>query len=385
MLVAWRKPGQKRGHEATLFVQPRDPKREIWNGKRFGVRGTVSRFGVDEAADRDTLETSLPELLESHDRLFFTLGAVPEFDSLVMRVCSQLATKRRRQAASAHPEICDPGPNFAVLRAVKEDAEIACLEHAADITAAGFEAAQETFAPGVTEHAIEAALTAGFHAGGSPRVGYPPIVASGVNACILHYNAGTRKTRSGDLVLIDAGAEWGGYTADVTRTYPVDGVFTKPQAAAYDAVLKAMRAATRAAKVGAAANAPHRAAVRSLSKSLVDLGVLRGDPKKVAASHAYRSWFMHGTSHWLGLDVHDVGAYDDTRGKPVRLTAGNVLTIEPGLYFGARDTRVPKELRGIGIRLEDNVVVTASGPEVLTAHIPVSRKDVERVLAEAMG
>ncbi len=232
-------------------------------------------------------------------------------------------------------------------------------------------------APGLMEYELQAELEAEFRRRGSKRNGYDSIVASGKNACILHYVSNSRRMRRGDVVLLDAGAEADYYTADITRCFPVSGSFTAHQAEVYGVVLRAQKAAIRAVGPGKAWNAPHRAAVRAIVRGLIDLGILKGKAEVHVKKETYRRWFMHGTSHWLGMDVHDAGGYLDSRGKPRRLRPGMVLTIEPGLYFGANDRRVPKKYRGIGIRIEDDVLVTRGGSRVLTTAAPKEIRDVE--------
>ncbi|MEM7199579.1 MAG: aminopeptidase P N-terminal domain-containing protein [Planctomycetota bacterium] len=372
---------RRRGELQTwLFVLPRDPEREIWDGKRFGTQGAKRRFGVDAAYPIQELWKQLATLLPGEQRVFHALGRDPERDAQLLRACHRTALSARRSNPAAHPAFEDPTPVLADLRAIKDAAEIDALTRAAEISVAGHVAAMRAARPGAVEYEVQAELEREFRRGGSPRNGYPSIVASGPNACILHYHENDRKMRGGDLLLLDAGAEFGGYTADITRTYPVSGAFTPPQAAVYRAVLKAQKAAIRAAKPGASCEAPHRASQRALTRALINLGVLRGKPQALLREAAFRPWFMHGTSHWLGRDVHDVGAYRQA-GKPVKLAAGMVLTVEPGLYFDVRDTRVPKELRGIGVRIEDDVLVTRSGPRVLTEAAPKELRDVERACA----
>jgi Xaa-Pro aminopeptidase len=367
VLVAWR---EGRGHRSVLFVRPRDPQREIWDGKRFGVRGAVRTFGVDRALPIGELWRELPKLLEGHERVFHRLGVDAEFDDKLLAVARRAATARRRRNPPAHPAFVDPLPALAELRLHKDRDEIAILERAAAVTAAGHVAAMAAARPGRFEYEVQAVLEARFRESGSPRNGYPSIVASGANACILHYHDNDRRMRAGDLLLIDAGAEVDGYTADVTRTFPVGGRFGDAQRAVYSVVLAAQKAGIRAARPGAAWDAPHKACVRALTKGLVALGALRGAPAKLIAKETYKRFYMHGTSHWLGMDVHDVGSYEDADGKPARLREGMVLTVEPGLYFGSRERRVRKELRGIGVRIEDDVLVTRAGPRVLTAAVP---------------
>jgi Xaa-Pro aminopeptidase len=377
LLVAWR-TGPHR-HRAELFVRARDPARETWDGPRFGVRGARSRFGVDAAHPVAELWRRLPELLEAHPRLFFRLGADPRFDLELFKAFARIQAKRRRAQAPAHPVIADPTPAIAALRQIKDATEVRLLRRAAAITAAGHVAAMRAVRPGIGEHEVQALIEAEFRRLGSARTGYSSIVASGANACILHYHDNDRVMRSGDLLLVDAGAEFGGYTGDVTRTMPVAATFTPAQRAVYEVVLRAQLAGLRAARAGAPWDAPHRACIRALTRGLVELGVLRGAVARLVRKQRFKPWYMHGTSHWLGRDVHDVGAYEDADGKPVRLRSGMVLTVEPGLYFGARDRKVPAELRGIGVRIEDDVLITARGPEVLTAAVPKTVAEIERV------
>ena len=375
MLVAWRTP--RGGHRSVLFVRPRDPAREIWDGKRYGLTGARRSFGVDETREFSSFWRDLPELLSGHARLFCRLGEDPAFDRRLLEVCKAAAFRQRRRQPPQHPTITDPGPAVAALRARKDEAELAALRAAAAATAAGHVAAMRMATPGMHEYEVQAVLEAEFRRHGSPRNGYPSIVASGANACVLHYHENDRRMRAGDLLLIDAGAEVGGHTADVTRTFPVSGRYTPAQAAVYRAVLRAQLAGIRACRVGAPWDTAHKTCIRWLTKGLVELGVLRGKVDALIAKGAFRKWYMHGTSHWLGRDVHDVGAYEDAKGRPERLRAGEVLTVEPGLYFGRGDRQVPSELRGIGVRIEDDVLVTAKGPEVLTVAVPKGLREVE--------
>jgi len=377
VLVAWR---TGRTHRAVLFVRPRDPAREVWDGRRVGVKGAVRRFGVDRAHPIGELWQRLAELLEGQGRVFHRLGADAAFDRRLLDVLAARAQKHRRRHP-AHPDLVDPTAVLAAQRLVKDASERAALQRAAEISAAGHVAAMRATRPGLHEYEVQAVLEAEFRRAGSPRNGYPSIVASGANACVLHYHDNDRRMQNGDLLLIDAGAESGGCTADITRTFPVSGRFTPAQAAVYRVVLRAQRAGIRACKAGARWDAAHRTCVRWLTKGLVELGVLRGRVRKLVEKGAYKRFYMHGTSHWLGRDVHDVGAYQDGEDRPCPLPVGAVLTVEPGLYFGPRDRRVPKALRGIGVRIEDDVLITASGPKVLTEAVPKDLREIERVCA----
>ena len=381
VLVAWRL--DRRRHRAVLFVRPRDKTREIWDGRRFGTRGAQQRFGVDEARPIDELWSDLPEMISNDGSLWHTFGRDADFDRRLFEVFGAVAQRRRKRRLPAHPTLRDPRPALAAQRLVKDAAEQDAMRRAAAITCAGHVAAMTVTRPGMYEYETQAALEKVFRDAGSPRNGYPSIVASGANACVLHYHENDRRMRSGDLLLIDAGAEIEGLTGDVTRTFPVNGVFSDPQKAVYQVVLRALAAGIRACKPGAAWDRPHRACVRALTKGLVDLGVLRGDPASLVKADAYRPFYMHGTSHWIGRDVHDVGGYEDAQGRPVTMPVGAVLTVEPGLYFARDDRDVARELRGIGVRIEDDVLITKSGPVVLTSAAPKAVRDIEALMRRA--
>ena len=378
VLVAWRI--DRRSHHAILFVRERDPERETWDGPRYGVRGVTKTFGVDEGRAIGQLWRDLPELAPLDGRLFHTLGLDREFDQKLMAAYTRQRARFRRSLLPAHPTIEDPQPALAGQRLVKDRAELAAMRRAAELTEQGHIAAMAATRPGMFEYEAQAHLESAFRCGGSPRNGYPSIVASGPNACVLHYHENDRRMRSGDLLLIDAGAEHLGCTADVTRTFPVNGRFSPAQAAVYRVVLKAQLAGIRACKPGAPWDSAHKACLRALTKGLVELGVLRGNVAALVRKAAFKPWYMHGTSHWLGRDVHDVGGYQSLDGAAEPMPVGSVLTVEPGLYFTKRDKRVPTELRGIGIRIEDDVLVTKSGPEVLTAGVPKTIAEIESLM-----
>jgi Xaa-Pro aminopeptidase len=375
VLVAWRKGANS--HRSVLFVPPRDKTRETWDGPRAGVRGAMKKHGVDEAYPVNELWIRLPELLEGHQRVFHTLFADEKFDARLRGVFGKFAMKHRRCNPPAHPGIVDPRPALAERRLIKDAAEIALMEEAARISVRGHVRAMAGARAGMHEYEVQAIVESEFRSQGSRRNGYESIVASGANACILHYINNDRKIRRDELLLIDAGAEFEQYTADITRTFPVSGTFTDSQRAVYNAVLVAQKAGINAVKPGAPWDAPHKTCTRVLTRELKKIGLLRGDLKKLVAKGACRKWFMHGTTHWLGMDVHDVGTYEDEKGKPARFRAGMVLTVEPGLYFNRDDKSVPPSFRGIGIRIEDDVLVTRTGRRVLTAAVPKEIRDVE--------
>jgi len=382
-LAAWRL-GRGR-HHAILFVRARDPEREIWDGPRLGPAGARRKLGVQEARPVSGLYPRLEELLREGMRLFYRLGRDETMDRSLATVFERIAIRHHRGNPAAHPPIEDPRPAIAEQRLVKDKHEIVALENAASIAAAGHLRAMREAAPGMMEYELQAELESEFRRRGSKRNGYDSIVASGKNACILHYVSNSRRMRGGDVVLLDAGAEADYYTADITRCFPVSGAFSEPQAEVYGVVLRAQKAAIRSVRSGRAWNAPHRAAVRAIVDGLIALKVLRGKRDALIKKEAYRRWFMHGTSHWLGMDVHDAGGYFDANGKPRRLKPGMVLTIEPGLYFGASDRRVPKRYRGIGIRIEDDVLVTRGRPRVLTTEAPKEIREIEALSRQSNG
>lgn len=369
----------RRRHETALFLRPRDPVREIWDGERLGPARARRKLGLEGAYPIDSIYTRLEPMLRESDRLFYRLGLDETMDRALFRLFERNAVYAYRGNPAAHPGIVDPFPVIALERLVKDASEIEALEGAVAATAAGHRRAMESARPGMMEYELQAEIEAAFRRAGSPRNGYESIVASGPNACTLHYVSNRRRMRRGDLVLVDAGAEKDLYTADITRTFPVEGRFTDVQRAVYRVVLRAQKAAIRAVAPGRPWNAPHRAAVRETVKGLVELGVVRGATKRLVEKEKHRRWFMHGTSHWLGMDVHDAGGYLREDGKPRLLETGMVLTIEPGLYFGPRDRSVRKELRGIGIRIEDDVLVTRKGARVLTDAVPKEIADVEEL------
>ena len=378
VLVAWRI--DRHSHHAILFVRERDPERETWDGPRYGVRGVTKAFGVDEGRAIGDLWRDLTELAPLDGRLFYTLGQDHDFDQKLMGAYAHARVRQRRTLLPAHPIFQDPEPALAGQRLVKDAAELAAMRRAAELTEQGHVAAMRATRPGMYEYESQAHLESAFRCGGSPRNGYPSIVASGPNACVLHYHDNDRRMRAGDLLLIDAGAEFMGCTADVTRTFPVSGRFTPAQAAVYRVVLRAQAAGIRACKAGAPWDSAHKACQRSLTGGLVELGVLKGSVAKLVKAAAFKPWYMHGTTHWLGRDVHDVGGYQSLDGVADPMPVGSVLTVEPGLYFTKRDKRVPKELRGIGVRIEDDVLITKRGPEVLTAGVPKSVAEIERLM-----
>jgi Xaa-Pro aminopeptidase len=364
----------------TLFVRPRDKEKEIWTGRRAGTEGAVKSFGADQAFEVEQLDAELPKLVGFARTLFYRLGGDdPEFDVRVAKLLRSLRA-RARAGVNAPPRIEDPGQIVHELRLRKEPREIEALRKAVELTRKGHLASMKAGRPGAHEYELHALLEREFRHGGGRGWGYYPIVAAGENATVLHYNDNRVQIREGELVLIDAGAEYDLYTADVTRTFPASGRFTEAQRALYLLVLEAADACIAATRPGETIEGLHERAVRILTEGMVRLGLLKGDVDQLIKENTFRRYYMHRTSHWLGLDVHDVGNYT-VDGKPRPLEPGMVFTVEPGLYVASDDETAPAEMRGIGIRIEDDILVTGSGNENLTRAIPRTVKDVEAACA----
>ncbi|HEV8245385.1 MAG TPA: aminopeptidase P N-terminal domain-containing protein [Polyangiaceae bacterium] len=363
----------------TLFVRPRDPERETWDGPRAGVEGAVSEFGADAAYPISELATRLPDLIENSDSIHYRIGRARENDDVVLAALDKVRG-RSRLGVSCPRAIVDPAYVLHELRLHKDESELGLMDRAAEITAEAHALAMAQTAPGKYEYEIEALLRAVFRRRGSERPAYSPIVGSGPNATILHHRRNDRMMNDGELLLIDAGCEFGYYASDVTRTFPVSGKFSDPQRAVYQIVLDAQLAAIEKTLPGRTFDEVHRAAAEVVARGLIELGVIQGPLDEALEQQRHKPFFMHKTSHYLGMDVHDVGSYH-LLGKPRPLSAGMVITVEPGLYFGANDQRVPEPLRGIGVRIEDDVLVTDGAASVITRAIPKGIDEVELACA----
>jgi len=367
-------PGREHG-EFILFCRERDADKEIWDGRRAGLEGACAAYGADDAFPITDIDEIIPGLLENREKVFYCMGANAGFDSRLMTWVNEVRRKSRA-GVNAPVEILDLGHILHEMRLVKRREERALMRKACRISAAAHRRAMRHCKPGLHEYEIEAELLYEFRRHGSEYPAYPPIVAGGENACILHYTENTARLRDGDLLLIDAGCELDGYAADITRTFPVNGRFNGEQRALYEVVLEAQRAAIARVRPGATWDAPHEAAVRVLTEGLVEHGLLGGDVDELIASGAYRRFYMHRTGHWLGMDVHDVGDYkvqDNWR----QLEPGMVMTIEPGLYVAAGSKGIDRRWWNIGIRIEDNVAVTTKGHEVLSHEAPKAIDEIE--------
>ncbi|MFI5180493.1 MAG: aminopeptidase P N-terminal domain-containing protein [Thermoanaerobaculia bacterium] len=365
----------------TMFVRPKDRERETWEGRRTGPEGARSAFGADAAFPIGELTKRLPELIRRHAVLFHALG---QSDTADRRVAGLLGQFRReaRNPKRGPVAVKDPTEILHEMRLVKEPEEVRALERAAAIAARAHREAMAHAAPGRYEYELAAVLERRFVREGTTGSAYPSIVASGVNATILHYNENRARIAAGDLVLVDAGCEFEGYASDITRTFPASGRFTRPQRRLYDAVLAAQRAAIAMAVPGTRFTDVHDAAREVLLDALLDMGLLRGHRAALKKKNAAQRFCLHNTSHWLGLDVHDRGRYVDDEGKSRPLSPGMVLTVEPGLYVRPDEKKVPKEYLGLGIRIEDDVLVTEEEPRILTHAAP---KEPEELFAAVGG
>ena len=370
-------PGRKHG-EALLFCRERDPEREAWDGPRFGQDGAVESFGMDDAYPIEDLDEILPGLLEGRSRVYYHFGRDAEFDLKLIGWVNRVRAQVRHGAQPPH-EFLELGHLLHEQRLFKSRDEIRLMDKAAAISVRAHQAAMRAARPGIHEYELQAEVERVFRAADACPT-YASIVGAGANGCVLHYVANTGKARDGDLVLIDAGAEYRNYAADITRTFPVNGRFTKEQRALHDLVGAAQAAALACARPGVAFAALHETVVEVLSEGLLRLGLLKGSLEKCIAGEHYRQFYRHKSGHWLGLDVHDVGDYR-IDGQSRLLEPGMVLTIEPGLYVGADDTTVAAKWRGIGIRTEDDVLVTADGHRVLTEGLARSAEEIEAFMA----
>jgi Xaa-Pro aminopeptidase len=379
--VAVLAPGRAQG-EFVLFCREYDPEKAIWTGKHAGLDGARAQFGADEAFPIAELDQQLPEILADRERVYFHIGYDSGLDGRVMAAVNAVRG-RARAGVQAPYEFVALEHVLHELRLVKAPVELELMRKAAAASVLAHRRAMRACKHGRYEYEIEAELLHEFGLHGCRSPAYPCIVAGGQNACILHYTQNDQKLRDGDLLLIDAGAEFGCYAADITRTFPVSGKFSESQRLIYELVLEAQAAALAEVRPGHRWIEPHDAAVKTLTKGLVKLGLLQGKVAKLIKEETYKKFFMHRTGHWLGMDVHDVGAYK-VGGKWRELEPGMVLTVEPGLYIAPDCTDVDPRWRGIGVRIEDDALVTKDGCEILTDGLPKSVAEIEAFMAEAV-
>jgi len=372
-------PGRRHG-EVILFCRERDPEREAWDGHRAGPEGAVEQYGLDDAYPIDDLDEILPGLLEGRSRVYYHFGRDADFDLKLIGWVNRVRAQVRHGAQPPH-EFLELGHLLHEQRLFKSRDEIALMEHAAAISVRAHRAAMRAARPGIHEYELQADLEREFRAADAWPA-YGSIVGAGANACVLHYRDNAARCRDGELVLIDAGAEYRGYACDITRTFPVNGRFSPEQRALHDLVGRAQAAALAQARPGLPYEAGHLAAVEVLTEGLLQLGLLKGRLEENIAEGHYRRYYRHKTGHWLGLDVHDVGEYR-LGGESRLLEPGMVFTLEPGLYVSPNDTGVDTKWRGIGIRTEDDVLITADGHRVLTEGLERSAEEIEAFMAEA--
>ena len=364
----------------TLFVRPRDREKETWTGRRAGVEGARESYGADAAFPVEEFQEKLAELLGGAHVLYYRLGdGNPELDQAVIR---QLARMRALGGRKASPPrtITDPGALLHEMRLVKSGDEIALMQRAADIAAEAHREAMRAARPGMKEYEIEALIEYVFRRSGAAGPAYNTIVGSGANATILHYVTNDATLRDGDLLLIDAGAEYAGFASDITRTFPVNGRFTGPQRDLYRLVLECQEECIRMVAPGASLEETHRRSVEILTEGMVRLGLLEGEVGRLIEEEQYKKFYMHRLGHYLGMDVHDVGAYRRD-GRPRPFEPGVVVTIEPGIYVAEDAEGVPDEYRGLGVRIEDDVLVTPEGRRVLTDKAPKQIEEIESLMA----
>jgi Xaa-Pro aminopeptidase len=366
-------PGQK--DEFILFVRPRDKERETWTGRRAGVEGALSDYGASKAHVIDDFGRIIPRLLEKAERVYLPLGLNQPFETRLLALIRESAAMRPRLGTGPHT-ILDPREILHEMRLFKRPEELATMRQAIAISKNAHEAAMRNARGGMMEWEIEALVDYQFRKHGAAGPSYPSIIASGANAATLHYINNDREMRAGDLLLIDAGCEYDFYASDVTRTFPIGSRFTPLQRDLYEIVLAAQLKSIAAIRPGVKFDDPHDAAVDVLVEGMCHLGLFKESPAEVREKSLFRRYYMHRTSHWLGMDVHDVGLYR-IAGDSRKLEPGMILTAEPGIYIGPDDESAPAEFRGIGIRIEDDVLVTPDGHEVLTAAVPKSVADVE--------
>lgn len=364
----------------SLFCRERNREMEIWNGYRAGIDGAIDDYDADEAYAIDLLDEEIIEKLLNKEKLFYRIGQRAEFDARVSQWIAK-ATGESRRGAAVPAQIIQLDQIVDEMRLHKSAKEIQLMQIASEISAEAHTRAMQTVRPNMMEYALEAELNYIFGKNGCVP-SYNSIVGGGENGCILHYVENNKPLKNGDLVLIDAACEYELYASDITRAFPVNGQFSPEQKALYQIVLDSQIAAIDAVRIGNSYKEPHHVAVRILVQGLLDLGIMQGDLEEIIETERYRQFYMHGTGHWLGMDVHDVGSYKD-QGEWRCYEEGMVVTVEPGLYIAPDDQTVDKKWRGIGIRIEDDVVATQNGPLVLTKNVVKSVADIEALMAES--
>jgi Xaa-Pro aminopeptidase len=372
-------PGKE--HVYTLFVRPRDPEREIWDGRRAGVDGAREQYGADAAFPVAEFREKLGDIINGATNLYYRIGAPgnTELDEMIVGEMRRMRILGRK-AINPPQSIVDAGTILHEMRLIKSEEEISIMQRAADIAAEAHVEAMKATRPGMKEYEIEALVEYIFRRNGAAAPAYTSIVGAGANATILHYIENNATLNDGDLLLIDAGAEYQGYASDITRTFPINGRYTKAQRDIYDLVLETQMACVEMVRPGTSGDELKNHSIEMLTEGMVRLGLLQGEPKKLIEEEKYKQFYMHGLGHFLGLDVHDVGRYyhkDQSR----RLEPGMVMTVEPGIYIAPDTKDIPEKYLGIGVRIEDDVLVTQDGPRVLSNKVPKQPEEIEALMA----
>ena len=367
----------------TLYVRPRDPLMETWFGRREGVDGAVKNYGVDKAFSVEKFAEDLPKILDGHDQLYYRFAVDKALDQQILNYFTEQRVRRLKTAYPPHT-IIDPTIITGEMRLHKNDDEVAMMQKAATISAEAHILAMKKVRPGMNEFQVESLIEAYMRENGASGVAYNSIIGGGENATILHYVENNRPLKDGDLILIDAGAEYNGYAADITRTFPINGKFTKAQRDVYDVVLDVQEKCIEFTKTGNTVKGRQEYSIELLTEGMKKLGLLKGKTKDLIKKKAYLKYYMHGVGHYLGLDVHDAGRYftDQAAKNSKPFAAGMVLTVEPGLYIPPDDKSAPAKYRGIGIRIEDDVLVTKEGNLNLTAKVPKNADEIESLMAK---
>jgi Xaa-Pro aminopeptidase len=372
-------PGAK--HQFSLYVRPRNPEMETWYGRRHGVDGAMKNFAAHRAHPIDRFEADLGKLLNGYDKLYYRFAVDRDLDQKILHYFTEQRVRRLKTAYPPHT-IIDPTPIIGEMRLHKTDAEIELMQRAATIAAEAHILAMKKVRPGMNEGQVESLMESYMRHEGASGVAYNSIIGGGENATILHYVENNMPLRDGDLLLVDAGAEYQGYASDITRTFPINGRYTQPQREVYDAVLEVQEECIKATSVGQTVKGRHELSIELLTEKMKQLGLLKGNTKELIRKKAFMKYYMHGVGHYLGLDVHDAGRYFlDQRAKNSKPFApGMVLTVEPGLYIPPDDKSAPAKYRGIGVRIEDDVLVTADGNVNLTAAVPKNADEIEELM-----
>ena len=363
----------------TLFVRPRDPEREIWDGRRAGVEGAVSDFGAHAAFPVAEFNGKLRDMLDNAETLYYRLGVNRELDDTILREISAMRAVNRKPIHPPHT-IVDPATIVHELRVFKSPDELELMQTSADIAAEAHREAMKAARAGMHEYQIEALIEQVFRRRGAAGPAYTSIVGAGANATVLHYINNDGELRDGDLLLVDAGAEYKGYASDITRTFPINGRYTQAQRDIYDLVLKAQMQCVEMVRPGVTHEQLKQHSIEVLTEGMVELGLLKGDPEELIKEKKHEQFYMHGLGHMLGIDVHDVGRY--YYGKESRaLEPGVVMTVEPGIYIAPGTKDIPEKYLGIGVRIEDDVLCTNNGPKVLTDKVPKQAEEIEELMA----